>query len=904
MSDLKLNYTHPWLLLLIIPALALTLIPYFRVTRKYRRTRNRVLSMLFHSLAMLLAINLLAGISFTYELPNTENEVILLVDSSDSGEDNIDEKNAFIESVLNVCSKDFKVGIVKFGFDQKYVAELSNDTSELFSKYMSSDDPDTTATDLASALKYASKLFTNPKTAKIVVISDGIETDNMASAVIKSIASDGIKVDTVAFPNAQKNEMQIVSASIPEESIMLGESFSVDVLIKSNLGATEQDLLLKVYDNGKMVGTADITVNKQDVSIPVSLSLEERGMHELRFEITTPKDTLVQNNSYVTFINLETFENILIIEKYENESEKLQSILGEDYKVTALSIENDLDQIPSDIYAMADYEQIILVNIAYSDMPSGFEALLNKYVYDLGGGLFTVGGVNVKDENGKLISHAYNREDLANSTYYKQMLPINAIDFTPPIAVMIVIDKSASMSTTIDSALEGALACLDALSDRDFCGVMTFQTTATEELQVLPVSQKDAIIKTIEGIKSTTPGGNTVFSDAIMKAGRALSVIKNVERKHIILVSDGAAGDPYDSYVEYIKDNVADEITMSIVTVGVQSEDKNEMDNAAEAAGGKAYHIQKSEINTLPTVMRNDLALEAIAEIEYGEKFNLSIKDRNAAVAGITESAIPPLTGYYGTVAKGSAEVPLMGKYVPIYANWKYGEGRVGSFMSDLNGEWSKDFVDDIVGKAIITNIVKNLFPTSDVKVNDIGYDVKTDNYTTQLSIYGVAEGESISVEVNPISEELDELRDQGIKILPIEANRRFNFVIKDSGLYEVRITKSNAEGDVISETVFYKTFSYSQEYNAFPDKDPIGEELLLLLAEDGRGVSVEDPTDVFLSFEKTYKMTFDPRIIFLILTIIFVLLDIAVRKFKFKWPHELIRERKMRKTENSSVAK
>ena len=47
--------------------------------------------------------------------------------------------------------------------------------------------------------------------------------------------------------------------------------------------------------------------------------------------------------------------------------------------------------------------------------------------------------------------------------------------------------------------------------------------------------------------------------------------------------------------------------------------------------------------------------------------------------------------------------------------------------------------------------------------------------------------------------------------------------------------------------------------------------------------------------------MTFDPRIIFLILTIIFVLLDIAVRKFKFKWPHELIRERKMKKADNNS---
>ena len=104
-----------------------------------------------------------------------------------------------------------------------------------------------------------------------------------------------------------------------------------------------------------------------------------------------------------------------------------------------------------------------------------------------------------------------------------------------------------------------------------------------------------------------------------------------------------------------------------------------------------------------------------------------------------------------------------------------------------------------------------------------------------------------------------------------------------------------------ISETVFYKTFSYSQEYNAFPEKDPIGEELLKLLAKDGRGVMISDSTEVFASFEKTLQMTYDPRILFLILTIIFVLLDIAVRKFKFKWPHELIRERKMRKAEKIS---
>ena len=858
------------------------------------------MSIVFHSLAMLLAVNLLAGVTFSYELPNKENEVILLVDTSESNEECADERNEFIQSVINVCDKDFKIGIVKFGFDQKYVAELSGDADEVFEKYLESPNPDTTATDIASALKYASTLFTNPKTSKIVLISDGIETDGAATSVIKSIAAEGIKVDTMSFPDAQNDEIQIVSAKAPEQGIVLGESFSVNITLKSNLGNTEQELILKVFDNGEEIGYTDVIVNKQETVVPVSLSLDERGMHELRFELLARNDTLTQNNSYHMYVNLETFDNVLIIERYENESERLCGILESNYNVTALSIESDLAEIPKDIYAMAEYEQIVLVNIAYSDMPAGFEALLNEYVYELGGGLFTVGGQN-DTVGGKLVPHAYNRNDLQNSTFYKQMLPVNAIDFTPPIAVMIVVDKSASMQSSLDEALDGALACLDALSDRDFCGVMTFQTRATEEVQILPVTQKEALKQTIRSIGDSTPGGNTVFSDAIMKAGRALSVIENVERKHIILVSDGAAGDPYESYLEYIEDNAKDDITMSVVTVNIASEDVDEMTNAANAGGGKFYNVTNAEINNLPIVMKNDLSLEAIAEIEYGEEFSLSLKDKSAALAGITEESIPPLTGYYGTVAKQNATVALMGKYVPIYASWKYGNGNVGSFMSDLNGVWSDAFVSDIVGQAIITNIVNSIFPTTDVRVNDIGYELKTDNYTTQLNVYGVGEEEKLSVQVTPLSESLSDLRDKGIKVTAAESNRRFTFVIKDAGLYEIRITKSDAEDNPISELVLHRTFSYSEEYNAFPNRDPIGSDLLSLLAKNGKGVELVDSTEVFDSFEKTLKLTYDPRIVFLILTIIFVLLDIAVRKFKFKWPHELMRERKMRKMGSSS---
>ena len=516
--------------------------------------------------------------------------------------------------------------------------------------------------------------------------------------------------------------------------------------------------------------------------------------------------------------------------------------------------------------------------------------------------MFTVGG-ELDDIGGVKVPHAYNRNDIAASTYFKQMLPVNAIDYTPPIAVMIVVDASASMSMgKLDAAKEGAEGCLDALNDRDFCGVMSFQTRASEELAILPVSQRDVIRDTIRDIGEGDDGahGGTIFSDAIMRAGRALSVITNVERKHIILVTDGNPGDTYDTYLPYIEDNFADGITMSVVTIdNTDSGLAEKMQDTAEAGGGSYYNVPYSQMQKIPEIMRQDLALEAVAEINYGEPFNVTIKDRTAAVAGIDESLIPQLSGYYGTVAKKDASVALMGQYVPIYAEWKYGNGSVGSFMCDLSGIWSDEFMSDLIGKAIITNIVNSLFPMQDVRADGIDYVIKSDNYHYQINVHGAAETDRIEVEVTPMSDHLVSTI-EGVSVSALESNRRFNFIIKDSGLYEIVIKKFDEAGNEIAKVVTYECFSYSEEYNVFTDKAPIGEELMTLLATGGKGMVISDPAEVFESFAKTIKKVIDPRVLFLILSIIFVLLDIAARKFKFKWPHELYREYKLKKADEA----
>ena len=64
-------------------------------------------------------------------------------------------------------------------------------------------------------------------------------------------------------------------------------------------------------------------------------------------------------------------------------------------------------------------------------MINGFDELLQTYVYEYGGGLFTVGGDKQTTQNGETITtaNAYNRKDLMGSIY-QEMLPVEAINYT------------------------------------------------------------------------------------------------------------------------------------------------------------------------------------------------------------------------------------------------------------------------------------------------------------------------------------------------------------------------------------------------------------------------------------------------------------------------------------------
>lgn len=903
MSNFTIKFSNPWFLLLLIPALLFALLPYFRMNKRYRKTRNRITSIILHITVMVLSISVLAGATFEYDTPNKENELILLVDTSDSGEESMEDKNDFVKTIIDNTDSMFKLGIVTFGYDQVYAAELSSETEDMYAKYLQAPLPNNSATDVAAALNYAASLFTKKETARIVLLSDALETDGNAANAVKAIAAQGIKVDTVSYPNEEvDDEVQIVSMRIPDTKIALGVEFMVEVDLMSSYSGkayiTPTDTSATGSANGNPV-EIDLIRGPQTVLVPYNFAIP--GLHNLSIKLESDSDGSILNNIYTTYMTIQAFDKILIIESIDNESESLRMMLGEELKVNVVNVADPIN-MPDTVNEIRAYDQVILCNVSYSDMPIGFDELLYSYVYDFGGGLFTICGneqdLNPNDEEWK--ANAYTRDDMFGTTYQK-LLPVEIINYTPPAAVIIIIDRSGSMQqgqyegSPLYYAKAGAEACLDALTERDYVGIMSLGTDSTEEIELTPRPHRAKIMSAIERIEV---GGNTNFFPSFEQAGRILgSALEThrAEKAHIILVTDGQATDENDDYKKKIQENAEKGITLSIVGVNCNNESSKEMvsllTNYAGMSADNFYSV--ADVSKLPEIMRKDLEVPEIKDVNY-VTFKPTFGTTHIITSNIDEETMPTLDGFYGVKAKEGAEVVVMGQYTPIYAQWKCGKGTVGTFACDLNGTWSNEFVTSPVGATLINNIVQAVFPTQNVQPDEIDTVIAGENYSTVISIFtDLEEGEYINLTIkSPPASDAEEGEVQTITANAATGYSRLTFSVKTPGLHEITVEKMSEDGNLIASTTTYKAIGYSKEYDLFRDTEAAND-LMVDMAETGNGVVVEDPMEVFDNVVKYIHNVINPKIAFVIISLVLFLLDIAARKFKWKWPHELIREKK-----------
>ena len=325
------------------------------------------------------------------------------------------------------------------------------------------------------------------------------------------------------------------------------------------------------------------------------------------------------------------------------------------------------------------------------------------------------------------------------------------------------------------------------------------------------------------------------------------------------------------------------DVTLSTIALGsdVSTETAEEM---AERGGGRFYNVSRE--TELKRIMVEETT---VAASQYENEIKATPKITSitaAAVSGITE--LPELGGFYGTRMKDGAIMVLGYEGNPIYAEWQRGAGRVGSFMSDLSGKWSDKFLSDDNGKKFIINSVGSLLPT---ETNQIYAEIKAEitnvNFTSEIRVYtDTAEGQTVTAQLISPDGQISQIN------LEKQTGNLYAgvFYTRTVGIYEIKITKSGA-GET-TETSVYTVLSYSAEYSAFAD-DTECFRFLESVAENGNGSVLFSAENLFGRQNEVTRSTFNPQLTFLILSIVLFLLDIVVRKFKIKWPHEIIRERR-----------
>ncbi len=931
MTDFKVEFAwSPWLLLLIIPALAYILFVYFRVEKKFRRLGKRRASLVLHIIISILCIVALSGINFSWSTDEVENQLVILVDCSYSEQSSRERADGFVHDVIAANNGKCDFAVVKFGFDQVLAVKMgSHRVESSFEDYLESDEPDTTATDIRSALTYIwdpvtkksggdtnEPIISDPKTARVLLISDGLQTDRDAMSVARLMALDGLRLDTSFFPANYPQDAWIVDATYPEKTFDVGESFDIEVTVHSSYNGT---FGLNFSDNGDVKFRRDEMELKAGLQkVKISHSFETSGHHELKFGMTSSGDSTLENNVFYTTYDLEEFNSILVVERYEGEADSIVKILNSrpDAKYLTIKVVG-LEAVPTTIEALSEFDEVILVNVAHHDMPAGFEDLLYEYVYNCGGGLFTVGGFEKNSEGGVLtkknkegadvpVAHAYDAADL-QGTKLQEMLPVKIEEYSPPTALAIIIDRSASMEqhqeAPFEVALEGALAAVDTMSPKDFVGVMTMNNSYHVELDLTPMTQKSKIVDAIYRVADEVGGSNSETA-SIEHACRALAAMRSVEKKHVMLITDGRPGDPARDY-QAVMQKYYDEFGITITVISVLDPIIEDLKVLAEIGHGGAYQITSNLKQELPFRLKRDLGMSEEFSGAVPMEYKPTLNTHTAVVNKLTQSMLDEIdmTGFFvSRVKNSSVQVSLMAAFVPLYAQWNFGAGKVGSFMCDLFGYFSGPFTEnEDAGIPIVNNIVSALMPVINIQEHSLNVQFIYDNYRTQASIDGYNfDAESDKKLIAFVEAPNGAVAKFDLSELSIGGNR-FTFENFEPGIHVVTVMKVPKSYDVLSRDVgsasdvpsryvmamirTYRAFSYSEEFDSSRDSFDEGRSLLINISSnpDAEGEDkLVDSAEEFAFSIVSLRKSFDPRYLLIGAALVLFLIEIAVRKFRF----------------------
>ncbi|MCH5171706.1 MAG: VWA domain-containing protein [Erysipelotrichales bacterium] len=848
MNNIKL--TNPLLFLLLIPLFAVTIWGFIKIARERRNAKNIVSFIIHLAICALLTLSLV-DLNYLNAAKNTE--LYILADVSESTHQTYDKIDQNIKELSQKVDDKTKIGIVCFAKNYQLLTPIGGEI-----KSVKSANVDTSATDLEGALNYVSNLYHDNVIKKLFLISDGIETDNHAINSIEQLRNLDINIDALYLNNPIiENEVQINGVEYTKNTY-LDRTETLKVAIQTG---TTSNVTLNLYKNNEKIDSKNATLNKGIDIVNFALDTSIVGTHMYKVEVEANNDINSQNNvKYFTQKITENFK-VLIIGNRSTDCYSAGALYNDN---CILDYYFNNDPVPYKIEDLVKYDEIVLANANvvsfnnHEEFVQNLEIVVSKY----GKSLITYGATYASGTSSQTMSK------------YNNMLPVQ-FESSDKKCVALVIDASSSMQTDqrLDKAIDGAIACLDLLGEKDSVTVISFG----EDTRVLqPLTSAKDREKIIENIRSITVSYATNMTKGLDTAYNQIRN-NNSENKHVILLSDGLPTES--NYEESLRSVVTKMSNNKIVTSFINiccREGENLMKSLSQIGNGSYYFINRASdivdvILTSVADVVTETKIEGDFEVHLNRKNDLLVKN---------VGDLPHINGYNFARIKGSANTVYTVTYtnelggtrdVPLLAYWTFGKGKVVSFTSDISTTWAVNFKNSTGGEVLFKNIVDYLEPKERI---DTLFEVNTSNngFSTDIKIALDFLNKDAYLEVNVFTPNNKQIT----KYLKNE-NTAYQLTIltEEIGLYRLELTYHN--GDYVYSNAEYFDFSYSKEYDYFLNGN---EQLLsLIVGENGK---VSEVLDYSLISEETnirYYETITPYL--LLASIVLFIIDIIIRKLR-----------------------
>jgi uncharacterized membrane protein len=558
-----------------------------------------------------------------------------------------------------------RFGLISFG-ERASVEEGLTSTPQ----FALSAPPSGLRTDAGAGIRAALGLLPPDGGRRIVVLTDGLDTEGGVARAAAIAAAAGVELAVVPLTVPSGPDARIDTLQLPSE-VRVGERFDARVWVTALAQATGT---LSLRAAGREVWRGPARLAEGSTLLRIPLQAASPGMLTYEAVLDVSPDELNGNNRAHGLLHVLGPPEVLYVAA-QGESALPRWLRAQGVAVRAIGPE----ALPTTAAELGGIPAVVLDDLPATALTPVQMRALAEYVRLLGGGLLAVGG-----------PHAFGPGGYAG-TDLEAVLPVS-MDVRhrvaiPTMAVVLVVDASGSMGSfggeiaKVELAKEAAQAVIDLMGERDLIGVIAFDQDAHWLVRPVEAGRRAQILSQVSRI---TAGGGTNLYPALQEAFLALKRV-GAKVKHVIILSDGQT-DPGD-FERLVGRMARAKITVSSVAIGGDA-DREIMRDLAAWGGGRFYFTR--DLYTIPQIVTAEAVLATRAYL-IEERFRPLSAPGSPLLAGVLP--LPALRGYVATAAKPSATLhALTAQQDPLLATWQIGLGRAAAFTSDAAARWAVEW--------------------------------------------------------------------------------------------------------------------------------------------------------------------------------------------------------------------